>query len=163
MRTTTTMTIPKLIQKSKQPNTFCEPVPEMSRKLQLEHHQCVRLLNAVYGLVNAERRWYHRVATDLRTWEEKNPSWNLDRGLSEMTQCWHAVTLHLENVSLVVSTICLNRALRSHAYSDSAAPEPTHQTMERFRDQFPRVRERTLAHQLAITSKRRKKIPKHST
>ena len=48
-------------------NTFYEPVPELSRKLQLEHHQCIRLLKAVYGLVNAPRRWYHRVATDLRT------------------------------------------------------------------------------------------------
>ena len=47
-------------------NTFCEPVPELSRKLQLEHHQCIRLLKAVHGLVNAPRRWYHRVATDLR-------------------------------------------------------------------------------------------------
>ena len=25
-------------------DTFCEPVPELSRKLQSEHHQCVRLL-----------------------------------------------------------------------------------------------------------------------
>ena len=47
-------------------DTFCKPVPELSRKLQLEHHQCVRLLKAVYGVVNAPRRWYHRVATDLR-------------------------------------------------------------------------------------------------
>ena len=47
-------------------DTFCEPVPELSRKLQLEHHQCIRLLKAVYGLDNAPRRWYHRVATDLR-------------------------------------------------------------------------------------------------
>ena len=47
-------------------DTFCQPVPELSRKLQLEHHQCIRLLKAVYGLVNAPRRWYHRVATDLR-------------------------------------------------------------------------------------------------
>ena len=47
-------------------DTFCEPVPEFSRKLQLEHHQCILLLKAVYGLVNAPRRWYHRVATDLR-------------------------------------------------------------------------------------------------
>ena len=46
--------------------TFCEPVPEISRKLQLERHQCVRLLKAVYGLVNPPRRWYHRGATDLR-------------------------------------------------------------------------------------------------
>ena len=47
-------------------DTFCEPFPELSRKLQLEHHQCARLLKAVYGLVKAPRRWCHRVATDLR-------------------------------------------------------------------------------------------------
>ena len=47
-------------------DTFCERIPELSRLLQLEHHQCVRLLKAVYGLVNAPRRWYHRVATHLR-------------------------------------------------------------------------------------------------
>ena len=50
-------------------DTFCEPVPELSRKLQLDHHQCIRLLEAVYGLVKAPRRWYHRVATDLRNIE----------------------------------------------------------------------------------------------
>ena len=27
-------------------DTFCEPFPELSRKLQLEHHQCVRLLRS---------------------------------------------------------------------------------------------------------------------
>ena len=32
-------------------DTFCEPVPELSRKLQLEHLQCTRSLKAVYGLV----------------------------------------------------------------------------------------------------------------
>ena len=32
----------------------------------MEHHQVVRLLKAVHGLVNAPSRWYHRVATDLR-------------------------------------------------------------------------------------------------
>ena len=47
-------------------DTFCEPIPELFRKLQLEHHQCIRLLKAVHGLVNAPGRWYHRVATDLR-------------------------------------------------------------------------------------------------
>ena len=36
-------------------DTFCEPVSELSRKLQLEH-----------GLVNAPRRWWYHVATDLR-------------------------------------------------------------------------------------------------
>ena len=58
-------------------DTFCERVPELSRKLQVEHHQCVRLLKAVYGHVNAPRRWYHRAATDLRnTRGAKNLSWN---------------------------------------------------------------------------------------
>ena len=47
-------------------DTFCEPVPELSRMFQLEHHQCIRLLKAVYGFVNAPRRWYYRVATDLK-------------------------------------------------------------------------------------------------
>ena len=54
-------------------DTFCEPVPELSRKLQLEHHQCIRLLKALYGLVNATRRWYHRVATDLRNMKGEEP------------------------------------------------------------------------------------------
>ena len=44
-------------------DTFCEPATELSRVLQLEHHQCVRLLKAVY----APRRWYRRGATNLRT------------------------------------------------------------------------------------------------
>ena len=65
-------------------DTFCEPVPELSRKLPWEHHQCVRLLKAVYGLVNAPRRWYHRVATDLRNMEVRNLSWNPACRLSEM-------------------------------------------------------------------------------
>ena len=47
-------------------DTFCEPVPELSQKLQLEHHQCVRLLKALYGLVSAPRRWYQRIAKDLQ-------------------------------------------------------------------------------------------------
>ena len=47
-------------------DTFCGPVPEFCRKLQLEHHQCIRLLKAVYGLVNFPQRWHHRVATHLR-------------------------------------------------------------------------------------------------
>ena len=47
-------------------DAFCEPVPQLSQKLQVEHHQCVRLLKTVYGLVNAPRRWCHRVSTDLR-------------------------------------------------------------------------------------------------
>ena len=60
------MTISKLSQHNQFFDTFCEPVPELSQKLQLEHHHCLRLLKAVYGLVNAPRRWSHRVAADLR-------------------------------------------------------------------------------------------------
>ena len=44
---------------------LCEPVPELARKLQLEHHQCVRLLKAVYGLTNAPRAWWTRVRKDM--------------------------------------------------------------------------------------------------
>ena len=62
-------------------DTFCEPVPQLPRKLQLEHHQCARLLKAVYGLVNAPRRLYHRVATDLR---------NMRSEESLMEPCWWA-------------------------------------------------------------------------
>ena len=47
-------------------DTFCEPVSDLSRLLQLAHHRCVRLLKTVCGLVSAPRRWYRGVATDLR-------------------------------------------------------------------------------------------------
>ena len=57
---------PKIESAQSVSDTFCEPVPELSRKLQSEHHQCIRLVKAAFGLVNAPRRWYHRVATDLR-------------------------------------------------------------------------------------------------
>ena len=60
------MTIFKIESAQLVSDTFCDSVPQKSRKLQLEHHPCIRLLKAVYGLVNAPRRWYHRVATDLR-------------------------------------------------------------------------------------------------
>ena len=63
--TMTMMTISILSQHNQFP-TRSEPVPELSRKLQLEHHQCIRLLKAVCGLVHAGRRWCHRVAKDLR-------------------------------------------------------------------------------------------------
>ena len=34
-------------------DAFCEHVPELSRNLQLEHHQCVRSMKAVHGFVNS--------------------------------------------------------------------------------------------------------------
>ena len=59
MRTSTTMRISKW----SQPNQF---PTRSATQLQLEYHQCVSLLKAVYGLVNAPRRWSQRVVTDLR-------------------------------------------------------------------------------------------------
>jgi len=46
-------------------DVFCEPTAELAAKLGLEHHQCVRLLKAVYGLVSTPRRWYQRVSQDF--------------------------------------------------------------------------------------------------
>ena len=129
-------------------DTFCEPVPELSRQLQLEHHQCVRLLKAVYGLVNAPRRWYDRVATDLRNmrggeslmepclWTFRDENGVIHALCSIymlMTSCWHAVTLHWENMSLTASTICVGGELGSHACSHSVvhgSHEPTTNTQE---------------------------------
>ena len=37
-------------------NVLAEPAEELRKALKLDHHQCVRLLKAVYGLVNAPRR-----------------------------------------------------------------------------------------------------------
>ena len=48
-------------------DVLCEPTPELARKLGLEHHQCARLLKAVYGLVNAPRRCYQRVSKDFES------------------------------------------------------------------------------------------------
>ena len=64
-----------------------------------------------------------------------------------MISCWRAVTPHWENVSLTTATICMNGELGSHACSH----------------QFHRTRERSLTHQLAITSTTRQRIPNHST
>ena len=86
-------------------DTFFEPVPE-----------CVRLLKAVYRFGEHSKKMYHRVATDLRKHGKRRIyCGTLGCGLSEtkvvpskpcfwcmlMTSCWRAVTLHLENVSLM--------------------------------------------------------------
>ena len=50
-----------------------------------------------------------------------------------MTSCWRAVTLHLENMSLIASTICMSGELGSHECSHSTAYEshtPTTNTPE---------------------------------
>ena len=105
----TMMTISKLSQHIS--DTFCEPVPEFSRKVQLEHHQCIRLLKAVHGHVNAPRRYYHRVSTDLRKLTDSEESvmesclWTLrdEKFLihsfvwfTSMISCKRSVTLHME-------------------------------------------------------------------
>ncbi|CAK0842706.1 unnamed protein product, partial [Prorocentrum cordatum] len=46
-------------------NVLAEPVRELREAMRLEHHQCIRLKNAVYGLVNAPRRWLTRVRKDI--------------------------------------------------------------------------------------------------
>ena len=43
----------------------CEPAPELSRRLGLDRHQCVRLLQAVDGLVNAPSCRSNNVSTEL--------------------------------------------------------------------------------------------------
>ena len=79
-------------------------------------------------------------------WEVQNLSRNLACGLSEtktasfmlclihvVTSCWRAVTLHLENKSLIASIISMNGELGSHECSHNAAPEshkPTTNTPE---------------------------------
>ena len=76
------------------------------------------LVEGVHGLVNAPRRWYHRVATDLRnvggeeslmepclwTFRDEN---GVIRALClvYVYDFMLAVTLHLENMSLIASTI----------------------------------------------------------
>ena len=37
-------------------NVLVEPVKELREAMRLEHHQCVKLKKAIYGLVNAPRR-----------------------------------------------------------------------------------------------------------
>ena len=45
---------------------LCEPIPELSQALGLEHHQCVRLRKSVYCLIDAPRAWWERVETDMK-------------------------------------------------------------------------------------------------
>ena len=80
-------------------DTFCEPVPELSRKLQLEHRQSVQLLEAVYGLVNAPRRWYHRVSTDLRNMKGEESVMEPCFGLSEVK----TVSVYVDDFMLACS------------------------------------------------------------
>ena len=129
------MTISKIEAAQPVSDTFCEPVRGLSQKLQLEHHQCVRLLKAVYGLVMLQEDGTTVLRLIFETWEAKKLSWNLVCGLSEMktvsfmlcawftsmTSCWRAVTLHSENMSLRASTICANGEIASHECSNSVA------------------------------------------
>ena len=99
-----------------------------SAQLQLEHHQCVRLFKAVYGLFNAPRR-YHRVATDLRN----------KRGEESLVEsCWwtfrdengviHALCLvHVDDFMLACSDSPFGKhvfdSINNHECSHSAAHE----------------------------------------
>ena len=149
--TMTTRRISKLCQHTQFSDTVCKPVPELTRKLQLEHNQCVRLLKAVYSLMNAPRRWYHRVAADLRhtrgeeslmepclwTFRDEN---GVIHALRLMTSCWRAVTLSQENMSMTASTICTNGELGSHECSHSAAHEshkPTTNAEKNYKKRVP--------------------------
>ena len=128
-------------------DTFCEPVPELFRKLQLEHHQCIRLLKAVYGLVNAPRRWYHRVATDLRNMNgEESVTEPCLWTFRDENSVIHVLCLvYVEDFMLTCSdspfgkmslralTICTNGESGSHERSHSVAHKslkPTINTLE---------------------------------
>ena len=65
-------------------DTFCEPVPELSQKLQLKHHQCARLLKVVYGLVMLQEDGTTVVRLIFETWGGEETLTDLVRGLSEM-------------------------------------------------------------------------------
>ena len=66
MRTTTTVTLATQSQRNQFPTRSANQLPSCLESCNWSSHQCVRLLKARYGPVNAPRRWYHRVATDLR-------------------------------------------------------------------------------------------------
>ena len=60
------MTLSKWSHRSQFPTRSANQFPTCLDCCNWTHHQCVRLLKAVCGLVNAPRRWYRGVATDLR-------------------------------------------------------------------------------------------------
>ena len=113
----TMMIISKLRQHNQFPTRSANQSTSYLESCKLEHHQCIRLLKAVCGLVDAPRRWYHRVATDLRNLTgEVLCAWFMS-----MISCWHAVTLYLENMYLKALTICTSAESGSHECSNSVA------------------------------------------
>ena len=95
-----------------QEDVFCEPAPELVRKLGLGHYQCVRLLKAVYGLVNAPRRWYQRVSKDLK---------NLGGAENETGPCvWTFLDHKGEIIGLVL--LCVDDALVACANNRKGKP-----------------------------------------
>ena len=60
------MTSSKLSQHNQFPTRSANQSPS-----HLKSSNSIRLLKAVYGLVNAPGRWYHRVTTDLRNMRGK--------------------------------------------------------------------------------------------
>ena len=135
--TMTMMTISKLSQHNQFPTRSANRSRVDSKAATGAPSVYIRLLKAVYSLVNAPRRWYHRVATDPRNMRgeeslmetllvdlpRRERSFMLCVWYMLMTSCWRAVTLHLENMSLIASTICVNGELWSQECTHSAAHE----------------------------------------
>ena len=161
-------------------DTFSEPVPELSRTLQLDHHQCIRLLKKVYGLVDAPRRWYHRVATDLR---------NMKGEESVMEPClWtfrdengviHALCLVSIDDFMLACSDCPfgkhvfesirnlyelgkweSRVFKQCGSQITQAHNKHTGTWVDLRCEFHRIRERDFDHHFAITSTPRQRNPK---
>ena len=56
---------PQIVQDYKKTSSANRLPPELASRFGLEHHQCVRLFKAFYGLANAPQRWRQRVSKDL--------------------------------------------------------------------------------------------------
>ena len=163
-------------------DTFCEPTPKLSRKLQLDHNQCVRLLKAAYGLISAPRRRSRRVAPTFETREAKNLSWNFACGLRNENGVIQALCLvYVDDFTLACSASTFrkqvfdginnlyewgtweSRVFRQCGARTTQANDKHTNTWGGFEMSFTEYEKRNLGLQLAITSTPRQKIPNHST
>ena len=164
------------------PGTFCEPTPKLSRKLQLDHNQCVRLLKAACGLVSAPRRWSRRVALIFETREAKNLSWNFACGLRNENGVIQVLCLvYVDDFTLAcsdstfrkqvfdgINNLCEWGTWESRVFTQCGARitqayDKHTNTWSGFEISFAEYEKRNHGHQLAITSTPRQKIPNHST
>ena len=118
-------------------DTFCGPVPELSRKLLSEHHECVRLLKGVYRLVNVPKRWYHRVATARRNMGDEESlmgprMWTF----RDENGVIRALCLVYVDDFMLACSDCLNGELGSLSCSHSAAHESHTNTWSGFEINF---------------------------